>query len=38
MWASTCKEEDGATLMVGNRGHIWDLFFKEVFGVLGYRF
>ena len=30
--------ENGATLELGNRGHTWDLPFKEVFDVLGFRF
>ena len=38
LWSNTFQDEYGATLMVGNRRHTWDLPFMEVFGVLGYRF
>ena len=40
MWTwtwSTREDEDGTTLKVGNRGQAWDLLFREVFDVLGYR-
>ena len=37
-WASTYKDEDMATLKVGDRGKTWDLPFTEVFDVLGSRF
>ena len=33
-WTSTHTSEDGTTLKVGNRGHTWDLPFREVFDVL----
>ena len=35
---STCEDEDMTTLRVGGRGKTWDLPFREVFDVLGYRF
>ena len=37
-WTSTHKQEDMATLKVGDRGKTWDLPFRQVFVVLGYRF
>ena len=37
-WTSTNEEEDKLTLKVGGRGKDWDLPFREVFDVLGYRF
>ena len=36
-WTSTHKCEDRTTLRVGSRGKTWDLPFREVFEVLGYR-
>ena len=36
-WTCTFKDEVMATLRVGSRGKTWDLPFREVFDVLGYR-
>ena len=39
LWrTSTYKDEDMATLKLGYRGKTWDMPFREVFEVLGYRF
>ena len=37
-WTRSCEEEDKLSLKVGGRGKDWDLPFREVFDVLGYRF
>ena len=37
-WTSSCEEEDQLTLKVGGGGKDWDLPYREVFEVLGYRF
>ena len=37
-WTSSYEEEDKLTLQVGGGGKDWELPFREVFEVLGYRF
>ena len=37
-WACTYEREDTTTLKVGSRGNTWDLPFREVFEILGYRY
>ena len=37
-WTSSCEEEDKITLQVGGGKKNWEWPFREVFGVLGYRY